>query len=96
MTIEINNLCKEFGEPPQKILKNINLTILDGELVSIVGRSGSGKSTLLYIVSTLDRATSGNVKYDGIEVTSFNQEELHLFRNQKVGFVFNFIIYCQS
>lgn len=90
MTIEINNLSKSFGVPAQSVLKNINLIIESGELVSIVGRSGSGKSTLLYIISTLDRASGGSVKYDGSDITTFNQEQLHLFRNQKIGFVFQF------
>lgn len=90
MTIEIKNLFKSFGEPPTEVLKGIDLSIHDGELVSIVGRSGSGKSTLLYVMSTLDHATSGNILYDNRDVTTFDENEIHLLRNQQIGFVFQF------
>jgi putative ABC transport system ATP-binding protein/lipoprotein-releasing system ATP-binding protein len=90
MTIEIRKLFKSFGEPPTEVLKGIDLTINDGELVSIVGRSGSGKSTLLYVMSTLDHATSGNILYDNRDITTFDENEIHLLRNQNIGFVFQF------
>lgn len=90
MTIEIRKLFKSFGEPPTEVLKGIDLTINDGELVSIVGRSGSGKSTLLYVMSTLDHATNGNILYDNRDITTFNENEIHLLRNQQIGFVFQF------
>ncbi len=90
MTIEIRKLFKSFGEPPTEVLKGIDLTINEGELVSIVGRSGSGKSTLLYVMSTLDHATSGNILYDNRDVTTFDENEIHLLRNQQIGFVFQF------
>jgi len=90
MTIEIKNLFKSFGEPSTEVLKGIDLSIHDGELVSIVGRSGSGKSTLLYVMSTLDHATSGNILYDNRDVTTFDENEIHLLRNQQIGFVFQF------
>jgi putative ABC transport system ATP-binding protein/lipoprotein-releasing system ATP-binding protein len=90
MTIEIRNLYKSFGEPPTEVLKGIDLSINDGELVSIVGRSGSGKSTLLYVMSTLDHATKGNILYDNKDITTFDENEIHLLRNQKIGFVFQF------
>ena len=90
MTIEIRKLFKSFGEPPTEVLKGIDLTINDGELVSIVGRSGSGQSTLLYVMSTLDHATNGNILYDNRDITTFNENEIHLLRNQQIGFVFQF------
>lgn len=90
MTIEIKKLFKSFGEPPTEVLKGIDLSIQDGELVSIVGRSGSGKSTLLYVMSTLDHATSGNILYDNRDITTFDENEIHLLRNQQIGFVFQF------
>ncbi len=90
MTIEIKKLFKSFGEPPTEVLKGIDLTIYDGELVSIVGRSGSGKSTLLYVISTLDNATKGSILYDNRDITTFDENEIHLLRNQQIGFVFQF------
>ncbi len=90
MGIKVVNLHKSFGEPPVQVLKGIDLTINDGDLVSIVGRSGSGKSTLLYVISTLDRATSGEVYYDNQNITTLNSEQIHQLRNSQIGFVFQF------
>lgn len=90
MSIEIKNLHKSFGVPETKVLKGIDLKIDDGELVSIVGRSGSGKSTLLYVMSTLDNVTAGEVIYDGVNITSLNEDQIHLLRNKSIGFVFQF------
>ncbi|MBK6837799.1 MAG: ABC transporter ATP-binding protein [Bacteroidetes bacterium] len=71
-----------------KVLKGIELTIPTGEIVSIVGASGAGKSTLLHILGTLDTADSGKVTIDDVEITSLSARKLALFRNQKIGFVF--------
>jgi len=90
MGIEVVNLYKSFGTPSVEVLKGINLKVEDGELLSIVGRSGSGKSTLLYVMSTLDHATSGEIFYDRQNITSFSDDEIHMLRNQKIGFVFQF------
>lgn len=90
MGIKVFNLQKSFGQPPVQVLKGIDLTIDDGELISIVGRSGSGKSTLLYVISTLDNATAGEVYYDDKLITSFDEQQIHLLRNQQIGFVFQF------
>jgi putative ABC transport system ATP-binding protein/lipoprotein-releasing system ATP-binding protein len=68
----------------------VSARIEDGEMVSIVGRSGSGKSSLLYLISTLDRPTSGEVIIDGVPVRSLSSSELHRFRNEKMGYVFQF------
>ncbi len=62
----------------------------DGEFVAITGRSGSGKSTLLYVLSSLDPATSGSITLEGTEITSLSDRDLHRFRNEKMGFVFQF------
>lgn len=83
-------IVKEFGNPPQRILHDIDLEIKDGEFVSISGRSGSGKSTLLYIISTLDYASSGTVKIDGRDMNKMSVEEIHCFRNENIGFIFQF------
>lgn len=90
MGIVLKDIRKSFGEPPTQVLKGISLTIDEGEFVSIVGRSGCGKSTLLYIVSTLDQPTSGVVEIDGRDVNALSSKELHRFRNEKMGFVFQF------
>jgi putative ABC transport system ATP-binding protein/lipoprotein-releasing system ATP-binding protein len=90
MAIVAKNLVKEFGKPPTRVIKDIDLEIDDGDFVSISGRSGSGKSTLLYLLSTLDNATTGQVLIDDVNVNSMSVEELHMFRNLHVGFVFQF------
>ncbi len=90
MSIEMIQIRKSFGEPPTHVLKGIDGNIQNGEMISIAGRSGSGKSTLLYIISSLDRPTSGEVRVDGISLASLDSTQLHQFRNQKMGFVFQF------
>lgn len=88
--ISCRNLIKSFGDPPMPILKGIDLTIAAGEFVSLTGRSGSGKSTLLYILSSLDEPTEGEVFLQGRSVHSLDSKEQHRFRNEHVGFVFQF------
>lgn len=73
-----------------KVLKGVDLYIEEGEMVSIVGASGAGKSTLLHILGALDRPTSGKVIYEGIDIFSRNNGFLTRFRNEMVGFVFQF------
>lgn len=90
MAIIMNQIVKSFGQPPTMILKGISGEIQNGEMLAITGRSGSGKSTLLYIISSLDQATSGDVLVDGASLAQMNKTELHHFRNQKMGFVFQF------
>jgi lipoprotein-releasing system ATP-binding protein len=86
--IELNNINKSFGN--LQVLKDINLQIEKGEIVSIVGPSGAGKTTLLQIMGTLDKPDSGSVKYNGIDITSYKEKELSDFRNRHIGFVFQF------
>jgi ABC-type lipoprotein export system ATPase subunit len=88
--IKTINLSKTFPNTPQPVLKNINLEIQNGDFVSLVGRSGSGKSTLLYIISTLDKATSGQVFYDDTLIQDLEHERLYQLRNKEIGFVFQF------
>lgn len=71
-----------------RVLKGIDLEISKGEIVSIVGASGAGKSTLLHILGTLDKAESGTVIIDEVNVTALSQRKLSAFRNKKIGFVF--------
>lgn len=90
MGIEASHLHQQFGTPPTPILFDISLKIEDGEFVAVTGRSGSGKSTLLYILSTLDRPSSGTLSIAGRDVTRMDSKELHRFRNLHMGFVFQF------
>ena len=86
--IETKQLIKQFGD--LQVLKGIDLSIADGEMVSIVGDSGAGKTTLLQILGTLDRPSSGTVIYDGVEVSQLQSNALADFRNKRIGFVFQF------
>ncbi|MGE3608635.1 MAG: ABC transporter ATP-binding protein [Bacteriovoracaceae bacterium] len=88
--IECKNVIKEFGEPPQRVLHGLSFKIEDGEFVSISGRSGSGKSTLLYLISSLDTPSSGEIFIDGKNLNNINSDQIHAFRNQNVGFIFQF------
>ncbi len=86
--IEVKNINKKYGA--LQVLDNVNVTINKGELVTIVGPSGAGKSTLLQIVGTLDSPDDGSIIYDGKDVLRFSERELARFRNQNIGFVFQF------
>ncbi len=86
--IDIKNITKSFGS--LQVLKGIDLHIEKGEVVSIVGPSGAGKTTLLQILGTLDKPDSGAVVVDGIDVGSLSAGKLSDFRNQHLGFVFQF------
>jgi ABC-type lipoprotein export system ATPase subunit len=83
-------LSKTFPNTPVPVLNDINLEIQSGDFVSLVGRSGSGKSTLLYIISTLDKASTGEVFYDNVKIRDLDREKLYKLRNRDIGFVFQF------
>lgn len=86
--IEAKNIRKEFNH--LQILKGVNLSIQQGEVVSIVGSSGAGKTTLLTILGTLDRPSAGEVIMNGENVSQLNDKKLAAFRNKNIGFVFQF------
>lgn len=86
--ITLQNITKSFGS--LQVLKGIDLTIGKGEVVSIVGPSGAGKTTLLQIMGTLDTPDTGTITIDGTDVTRLKDKELAKFRNQQLGFVFQF------
>jgi len=90
MAITCQNLTKEFGDPPSRIIHGLNFVIADGEFLSISGRSGSGKSTLLYMLSPLDAPTMGSIIIDGRNPAEMSVEELHAYRANNIGFVFQF------
>jgi lipoprotein-releasing system ATP-binding protein len=89
---EITNLCKSYFMDGKRIdvLKGVDLTIEEGELLSLTGASGVGKSTFLHVVGTLDAPSAGRIVFEGREVTSLDDAELARFRNRALGFVFQF------
>lgn len=86
--IDIKNITKSFGS--LQVLKGIDLHVNKGEVVSIVGPSGAGKTTLLQIIGTLDKADGGQIVIDGTDVSTLKGKALSCFRNEKIGFVFQF------
>lgn len=86
--IEAGNIFKRYGSV--EVLKGINLSIAQGEVVSIVGASGAGKSTLLQIIGTLEKADSGTVLVNNTALRELNDKALSAFRNKHIGFVFQF------
>jgi lipoprotein-releasing system ATP-binding protein len=86
--IRTSGIAKSYGE--LKVLKGIDIVIGRKEVVSIVGASGAGKTTLLQIIGTLDRADTGSVFYDDVDVSSLKGKALASFRNNNIGFVFQF------
>jgi lipoprotein-releasing system ATP-binding protein len=82
------DIKKSYGQ--LSVLRGVNLDIQKGEIVSIVGKSGAGKSTLLHIIGTLDQADSGQVLINGTDVAQLSPKALAAFRNQHLGFVFQF------
>lgn len=86
--IEVKHIIKRYGN--LEVLRGVNVTIGEGEVVTIVGPSGAGKTTLLQIIGTLDRPDAGSVTYDGTDVLSLRGRELAQFRNHNIGFVFQF------
>ena len=92
VVLELQNVSKIFGEGDTQVkaLDNVSFTIKRGEFVLIVGSSGSGKSTLLNMIGLLDKPTIGKVILDGKETTALNDGQVSQYRNEKLGFVFQF------
>lgn len=88
--IAVDGLKKSFGTPPNEVLHGLTFQVPDGSFTSVTGRSGSGKSTLLYCISTLDTPSSGSIKFDGRDLNDMSSDELHIFRNERMGFIFQF------
>jgi lipoprotein-releasing system ATP-binding protein len=86
--IKAKSLTKSFGK--LQVLKGVDLDIQRGEVVSIVGSSGAGKTTLLQILGTLERPDSGEIDFDGENPMVLNDHKLSAFRNQHIGFIFQF------
>ena len=90
--IEVDHISKQYKVGRQRIaaLSDVTLQIKEGELVAIVGASGSGKSTLLQLIGGLDKPSSGTVTVNGIRLDKMRDSKLSAFRNQTIGFVFQF------
>jgi len=90
--VEIKGLFKEYqhGGATLQVLRDVNLSLAPGDMVSVVGASGVGKSTFLQILGTLDLPSRGSIRFDGEELTTMTPERLAVFRNRKIGFVFQF------
>src|SRR5262245_11824725 len=90
--VSVRGLTKVFDHSGTRIevLRGLNFDLRPGEMASVVGASGVGKSTLLHVLGTLDSATSGKITFDGIDVTAMNAARLAAFRNNEIGFVFQF------
>ncbi|MCI8666849.1 MAG: ABC transporter ATP-binding protein [Dorea sp.] len=88
--LSTKNLVKQYGKEPNVVnaLNGVNISIDQGEFVAIIGTSGSGKSTLLNMLGGLDRPTSGSVRVDKFELGKLNDEDLTVFRRQRIGFIF--------
>jgi lipoprotein-releasing system ATP-binding protein len=88
MILRAINIHKNYQQ--LAVLRGISLDISQGEITAIVGASGAGKSTLLHIIGTLDKADKGQLLFNGIDLQKMSDNELAIFRNQNIGFVFQF------
>ena len=90
--IDVKNLCKSYmsGGKPLNVLDNIDLSIQQGDFISLMGASGSGKSTLLNIIGTMDTPNAGDIWIAGQQVTHMPEKQLAMFRLKHIGFIFQF------
>ena len=88
--LEVKDLCKTYivNKRQNNVLKNVNFSISEGEMVAVMGPSGSGKSTLLYTASGMDSLTSGTVFFSGKDISKMNSKELAELRLDEMGFIF--------
>ena len=91
-----SKISKYLGTHHKRYFRILILKYLNGQFVTLTGRSGSGKKYLFYLLGSLDRPTRGVIEMNGRDLASMNSQEIHAFRNQNLGFIFNFIIYCPS
>jgi lipoprotein-releasing system ATP-binding protein len=90
--LRVDNLNKSFREGGEEIhvLRDLSVSLSKGERLAVLGESGVGKSTLLHILGTLDRATSGKITFQGVDLATLTEHELSRIRNREIGFVFQF------
>lgn len=90
--IRVVDLCKSYydGFTELPVLKGVDLKVKKAEVIAVVGASGVGKSTLLHLLGGLDRPTEGTIFYEGEDIFALNDQELDRFRNEEIGFIFQF------
>ena len=90
--LKVENLTKKFGKGDDAVVavNNVSFAVNRGEFISVIGESGSGKSTLLSIIGSLEKADSGSVEVNGIDVVNSNDEQLAIYRRRNIGFAFQF------
>ena len=90
MILQLENVCKDYarGREPVPVLRDINLSVEEGEYLAIMGPSGSGKTTLMNLLGCLDVPTSGRYELDGMDIGALNDDRLAEIRNRSIGFVF--------
>jgi ABC-type antimicrobial peptide transport system, ATPase component len=91
--VTVKDLVKQYdtgGDEPLTVLRDLDVAVQEGEIVAVVGESGTGKSTLLHLLGALDRPTAGTVRFKGHDLFAKSDDELAAFRNQSIGFVFQF------
>lgn len=94
--VSVENVCKSFQNAKVSVLNDINLSIKEGEFVSLMGASGSGKSTLLYLIGGLDKPTSGTIKLSGQDINKIKDNDLSKLRRKDIGFIFQFYNLVQN
>lgn len=91
--LSLKKVCKTYGEKtknPTQVLFDIDLDFKESSFNSIIGQSGSGKSTLLNLIGSLDRPTTGDILFNGLSLSKLDNKDLAIFRNQSIGFIFQF------
>jgi len=92
MILQLKHIFKGYGDPQKsnfrKVLEDLNLEVHINQKIAIAGPSGSGKTTLLNLIGTLDQPDSGEIVFNGMNITGYSQKDLAYFRNQELGFVF--------
>ena len=95
-TRDINKIYRFDKNKEQEVLKNINIKVKKGEFISVMGPSGSGKSTLLYNICGMDRVTSGNLIFEGNDISGFSENEFSKLRLERIGFIFQHVNFLKN
>jgi len=90
--LKVSNIKKSFNKNGSEIsvIKGVSLDVMEGDFITIMGPSGAGKSTFLHILGTLDKPSEGEIYFRGEDIHRYTEEQASIFRNEKVGFVFQF------
>jgi ABC-type lipoprotein export system ATPase subunit len=92
LVLRVSNIKKSFNKNGREIsvIKGVSLDVMEGDFITIMGPSGAGKSTFLHILGTLDKPSEGEIYFRGEDIHRFTEEQASVFRNEKIGFVFQF------